>query len=557
MSEISSLVYQDIPNNRLQGKTLTNVSPLDWWITGVSLLITILTGVWLYQVYDSSGWPMIAVLSELLMFCILMYRMREGYGRLYDEIYRGVRMAIKMAIVKNVLWRANDRSSWFVRWVRNRNGKHSALPFKFVVIKATDKEGNVRRVALTREQEESSRPYDRVYIGIRGGAFASKDPNGQMELVNEFTEVANQAVALADLKLGISYLGIFSPPDQMKIPSYFTSNGNPLIFRPEVFDTTGLDENTLKWAARARESANQLRPMVEALGGGRRFSIFEIVVKRDRKQWRSAERGKQSDQDLLDLPIVELAENTAAALRSDPRFGFDEVKVLGLADLAEMVRCSWDVVNIQSYYLDRALGKVPTTDEQIEEYVAEHGTEGLDEYLACWPRDSVEIGPKGQWLRIDDTFFASLRISQLPRNRARADQFIGLNSIGGAGVWTRYATVGQSVSGDTETRNLVYQTALTESLRRAFSDGQIVDDPRKRRRRSNLMNQTEQISTHSIAQNFNIVFTVAADSASTALKQRRNIKASLRRKGFIAVEIDEPSRVLSGVVSGAFGISRL
>lgn len=550
MSEPTSHVYQDIPNNRLQAKQLTNVSSLDGWFTVVAVLIMVSTAVWLYKVTGESNTPTFYVLGEMIFYAALMVRLRDGFGRLYDEIATGMWMAIKIPLLGGILWQAEDTGRWFTRWLRDRNGKRPTLPFDFGVIEAVI-DGQVRRVAMIREID---RPYDHVYIAVRGGSFATHSPSRQSQLVNSLAEIANRTVAQANLKLGISYLGVVGPSDETDLEGFLGANLNPLIAHPDLFDVP--DEGTRRWLESARESLNELRPAARAFGASRRFSVIEIVVKRNRKQWKQAQRGKLTDDQLYELPIVELSTNMAASLRSNSLFEFDEVKVMGLADLAEFVRCARDVSSIQDYYRARRAGSIPSSDEEIAAYIEQYGVAGLKEHLQCWPQNSIEIDRAGKWLRIDNTYFAALRISQLPK-RARPDQLLALQHRTPTNVWLRSAIVGQSVSGATETRNLIVQSSFVTNFNNAFFSGRVVEDPRRRRRKHELEYQTESASAHTIAQFFNIVYVVAASSARDALKQRSELRADLLGTGFVADEVNEASRVQNVVLSGIYGINRI
>jgi hypothetical protein len=266
--------------------------------------------------------------------------------------------------------------------------------------------------------------------------------------------------------------------------------------------------------------------------------------------------GKITDEELYDLPVVELSRAMADSLATNTMFGFTRVQVLGLAELADFMRASIDVTDIQQYYADKAAGKIPSTDEDIEKIVESEGVVGLNERLQCWPREEIEIGPKGKWVRIDNTYFATLRVTATPK-RVRADQFLNLHFLAPPGVWTRIATVGQSVSGETETRNLIYQNSMLLNFQSAMYSNRIVEDPRRRRRRQQVDSQTEEISAHTIAQYFNILVVVAASSERDVLKQRRAMRGSLLDAGFETQFVDEVPHVMDALHSGVLGVNRL
>lgn len=544
-----SLAYKEIPDNKLQARLLTNVSPTDLWVTGFSFLIMMASGVWTYKLSGSTVPMIITVLFQGLIFLVLMYRMKEGFYRIYGELHYGAKAYSKHAIFGGVWWKANDTDRWLVRWLRDRNGRRPALPINFTVIKAV-LDGKVERVAVTRELD---RPYDHVYFTCEGGSFVTYDPSMQMRMVDMLASITNRTVSMANLKLGVTYLRILSPPDDSRITSFFGSNLNPIIAHPDQFE---LDDDTRAWAADMQQSLNELRPTAHQFGAGRSIAVVKLTIKRDRKFWRRAKGGKFSNEELYDLPVVELSRSMAESLATNSLFEFQRVKVLGLADLAEMQRCALDVVDIQQYYADRQAGIVPRTDDEIDAIVKNEGVKGLNARLQCWPRDSIEIGPDGKWMRIDGTYFAVMRVKQMPE-RVRADQFLNIHFLAPKGVWTRIATVGQSISGSTETRNLIIQSSALLNFQQAMYANRIVDDPRRRRKRERVSSQTEELSANTIAQFFNILIVVAAGSERDVLRQRRVMKANFLDAGFVTHDIDDVTHIQNAVLSGVLGVNRL
>lgn len=547
--DVQSMAYKEIPDNKLQARILTNVSSTDVWVTGFVVLIMVASGIWSYRLAGSTVPMIIVLLFQSIIYASLMYRMKEGFYRIYGELYFGAAAYSKHALFGGTWWKADDNDAWIIRWLRTRNGRRPALPLNFTVIRAV-MDGVVERVAVLRELD---RPYDHVYFTAEGGSFVTHDPSMQMRLVEVLASLTNRAVSMANLKLGISYLRILSPEDESRLTNYFGHNLNPIISNPEKFE---LDEKTLEWAKDMQKPLNELRPAMRRFGAARSIAVIKLTIKRDRKYWRKARGGKFSNEELYDLPVVELSRAMADALRSNSLFDFQQVKVLGLADLAELMRSALDVVDIQQYYADRRAGVVPRTDDEIDAIVEREGVTGLNKRLQCFPRESIAIGPDGKWMRIDKTYFSVLRVKQMPK-RARPDQFLELHYLAPAGVWTRIATVGQSVSGSTETRNLIVQSAAMANVNQAFFSNRIVDDPRRRRKQQQVSSQTEEISANTIAQYFNRLIVVAASSERDVLKQRRLMKGNLMDIGFDSHDVDDVTHIQNAVISGVLGVNRL
>jgi hypothetical protein len=547
--ETQSLTYKENPDNKLQGRVLSNISPTDWWMFGISLLVIAAISVWAYYLSGTTVVSMVAALTFLALLGALMYRFKTGFNRIYLELYYGIGRGMKHYFFGGIWWKAVDTDRRFIRWLRNGNGRRPAMPFNFTVIRA-EVDGTTQRVAVLRELD---RPYDHVYFVAEGGSFVTHDPSMQMRLVDILASITNRTVSMADLKLGITYLRVVGPADESRISKFFGSNINPIITNPEQFE---LDDDAREWAAEMQQTLNELRPATRQFGGSRSIGIVKLTIKRDRSAWRRVKSGKITDEELYDLPVVELSRAMADSLATNTMFGFTRVQVLGLAELADFMRASIDVTDIQQYYADKAAGKIPSTDEDIEKIVESEGVVGLNERLQCWPREEIEIGPKGKWVRIDNTYFATLRVTATPK-RVRADQFLNLHFLAPPGVWTRIATVGQSVSGETETRNLIYQNSMLLNFQSAMYSNRIVEDPRRRRRRQQVDSQTEEISAHTIAQYFNILVVVAASSERDVLKQRRAMRGSLLDAGFETQFVDEVPHVMDALHSGVLGVNRL
>lgn len=547
--DTQNLPYKDVPDNKLQARVLTNISPTDWTMIGVCLLLTAVTAVWVYNITGTTVMPLLTSVFQLMLLGTLLYRFNNGFNRIYLEVYRGIRLGAKHRLMHGIWWKAVDTDRWFIRWVRNRNGKRPAMPFNFTVIRA-EIDGVIQRVAVMRELD---RPYDHVYFIAEGGSFVTHDPSMQMQLVDILASVTNRTVSMADLKLGITYLRVLSPADESKLTKYLTANIDPVVAMPDQFE---LDEDTRAWAADAQVTLNELRPAIRKFGGARSVGIVKLSIKRSRSTWRHIKSGKATNEELYDLPVVELSRAMAESLRSNSVFDFTRVEVLGLAELADFVRSSIDVVDIQSYYADKVAGKIPSTDEEIEKIVESEGATGLNQRLQCWPRQEIELGPNGKWIRIDNTYFATLRVTAVPR-RARADQYLNIHYLAPPGVWTRVATVGQSVSGATETRNLIYKNSLLLNFQSAMYSNRIVQDPRRRRKQQLVDNQTEEISAHTIAQYYNNLVVVAASTERDVLRNRRTMKGNLLDAGFETQYVDQIPHMMDALHSGVFGINRL
>lgn len=546
---VESLVFQEIPDGRLQANNARNFTPMDLWVSLCSLLVMVASFVWLYRLTDSSALPGCVMLIQIFVFFVFMFRPRDGLGRMYWIICHGILMSIKHAIFRHVWWIKNDNSNRFVRWLRSRENRGLPYPWRFAIITAKV-DGETHRVALKRELR---RPYDHVFFKVRGGVFPTVSPAMQQRLNKKLATIINQTVALADLHLGVSSGRITGPADDTRVADYLKHNLNPIIAHPERFE---LDEETRGWVDRMSKTLGELRPTIHTFGGAESFQYIQLTIKRDRKIWRKARKRGLSDEEIYDLPVVELSITMANALRSDTLFGFESVEVLGLAELARFQRIAFDTVTIQDYYRSCAQGEIPQTDEEIKAIIEREGPDKIYASLQCMPRRSKEIGPRGEWMRIDETYFTAFRITHLPE-RLRPDQATTLHYRAGAGVWTRISTVGQAVSGSAETRSLIVQASALKNLEGALYSNRVIDDPRRTRRLRQRLSQTEEISKDAIAQTFNILVVVAGDTSRKVLTERRKLMASYLEAGYPTQPLDDIAHIEDAVISGCTGINRL
>jgi hypothetical protein len=125
------------------------------------------------------------------------------------------------------------------------------------------------------------------------------------------------------------------------------------------------------------------------------------------------------------------------------------------------------------------------------------------------------------------------------------------------GVWSRMAMVGQSVSGRAETRNLIIGESALLNMQTAFFSNRVVQNPRWRRKQQLLQQQSNQISAHTVAQQFNTLHTVVANSEREALRQLRELRAAIADNGHVADIVTPPDRQLAAAITGCLGINRL
>lgn len=526
------VVYQTISRPKLQAKVFTNWSRNDVVVVVLSCLVIV--GSWVWSGLFSS-------LIEIPVALMLLFRSPSGYGRMYSEVYAAYR-SIQL-----------DDKLGGVIWQQSSKAKKAPIPLQFSQIEAVI-EGKTERFCLLQQLDQ---PYDHLYIAADGGAFADLEVNEQASAVNTLATITNFAIlrARAELrrKIGISYLRINGPYDPSQLAVNLRAGMDPTIVSPEQFD---LDEGTKEWVRWARENSNQLRATATSSGGATNWFLIVLTIKRSRA-WNSAKKGSLSSRQLYELPIVELGRSMVESLSSNSALGLRNVRPLGLAELASVVRSSWDVgPGINRYYTDRAKGLIPTTDEEIDAYRLEHGEEGINEFLQAWPTQSIVTTKEDDCLIMDGNWISTIRITKLPEN-VRSDQFLALQYTDKPGRWVRRAMVGQSVSGDSETNQLILSASFSTNFNNAFFGNRIVQNPKFTRKQRQLAQQTWEISANSVAQLFNDLLVVVSPSREETLASRKDVMGTLESAGFRCEVVKASARRLDAALSGSLGINRL
>jgi hypothetical protein len=542
MQENVSVPYQEIPGNKLQAKAFVNWTGLDGFVFFASIGISIALGIWTH-------W--LAGLAMVIFLLPLSAKFKTSMGRVYYEIAKGVYGEYLVHALRGVLWRSNDTSNKFVQWLRYKKYRRNApatIPLQLGRVQATI-EGKLERFSLIHQLD---RPYDHIYLAARGGAFADIDIARNHRAVGELARLTNQVITQTSLRVGISYLRIKGPFDPTKIAQYLRTNMNPFIANPDRFE---LDPELRDFTEWMRENSKQLRPMARAFGGAESWYVIVITIKRT-GAWRTARKGKLDDQQLYELPIVELGRAMVDTLQHSPLLELTDIRCLSLAELSSMVRCSIDVTDIQDYYQKRAAGEIPKTDEEIDELLAQYGEEYVNDALQVWPTECIEVSGKDNYLKLDGNYITTLRVTQLPQ-QARADQFLALHYMLEPGQWSRQAMVGESASGNAETQQLIINQSAQISLNAAFKNKRLITSPKFRRRQQELSQQVDQISANSVSQHFNMLITVIAPDLASMKRNRQKVISKCAANNFKVETIEGAGFQLDAGISGMLGINRL
>lgn len=558
MQDSTSTLIQKNPRPKLQGRSLSN-----WSVPDVLILITILATAGL--AFWKLG-PVVGVMPTV--FLVTLFRSPTGYGRVYVDVSTEMASTWRNDFHQGIWWRKDDNEgSKLALWLRKR---HDALPAQFVRIQ-TEIDGAVKKICLL---HQTDRPYDHFYITARGGAFASADVNQQTRYVAEMNDLLNQIIAQSGLKAGISQLRITGPFNQMIVSDKLSQGIDPVVAKPELFN---LDEPTSQWVEWARENARQIPLALEQHRASHVWSLIVVTIKRRRK-WKSL---KFTNQQISEIPIIELGQALIDGLREKENLMLEDVHSPDLPESALIARCSWDVVGIGDYYRRRSEGAIPKTDEEIDaildeyEAIAEEeaasvrnrwkrkailaqgaidGAREVDRRLEAWPQVCIETLQKENYLKFDNNYIAVLRVTELPKE-FRSDQIMSMHWLV-KNRWTRFAFVAESTSGEAQSNMLVYKASLLNNYDRAFYANRIVRDPRRSKKSREIMDQLDQMSVNTIAQMANGLITVIERDPERLRRAVKEVKAKYGSIGFKTEQVIGSARLIDYFFSGALAANR-
>lgn len=536
MTDSQSVRYQPIPNNKLASRILTSWTGGDLCVLALGLLAIVASAI-----INDLFWIIFSASSMI----VLLARTRTGYGRIYYEIYLELVGMYIDKFLGGILWQAEAEKKPLTRFLRSQ---WSAIPMRLTQVKA-EIDGQIERYGLI---EQLDRPYDYLYIIADGGAFADLEINEDTDAVATLANVTNVAILETELKAGASYLRIESPFDQAMVSQEIAAVIDPIIARPERFK---LDDATKKWVDWASRNLEELRPAMQAQRATKSSYLIVVGIKRRRSMNRKGR--KFTDNQLRDLPIIELGRSLVEALANEASLELKNVHVCGLAELAGIVRTSWDVAGIDKYNLDKATGLVPKNDDEIEAFLKTNGVDMLQDYLQAWPKKIVRVSTKDKYVQMDGNYLSTIRATGLPR-QIRTDQARSLQYLPPKPrTWLRRAVVGESASGETETNQLVIAESAAQNWQNFVTGRQIVQHPKFATRRRELAEQAQVSSSQSVLQRFNYFWCTVGTDVEEVTRSRKASRGRLKSESFPTKVIAPTALLLDAAISGCLGINRL
>jgi len=544
MSDNQIIYSQQIPDNKLQPRIFTNFSFED----GIFLLACVGLG------YLAVVTVPLLVVAIAIATLVLFVRLPNGFGRLYREVWLDMKASFIEGTLNGILWQA-DESNREKRFAKYLRGRRSAIPVELTQIKAVI-DDKLERFGMLRQRD---RPYDHLFIKASGGNFAVMGNASESRGVNTLASVTNASILQnTDMKVGLSYVHITAPSNPFEMAGNLRAKIDPIVQFPEKFQLSQEDKEYVEWQ---RKNIDQWQPTIDSMGGAQTWQLIVVTIKRSRAmRIRSKARGV-TNQQLVNLPIIELGRTLVHDLSNATSLGLKDVHCVGLAELAEIYRVGWDAFGTNQYFKDKSQGLIPTNDDDIDRFLkANQGNPDLpkllDGFLQAFPKRIVKVHRKKKCVQFDENYISVIRITQFPKS-IRADQFRELLYRMSKYGWIRRSMVAESVSSDKETRQQLIGQSAMMNIDAAMNGSKIVRDPRLARRRKEKEEQTNVISSQSIAQLFNYLWPVVCSSLESSDRAQREIVGMLRSAGFNAKVIGQPALYVDAAISGLYGANRL
>ncbi|MBW4078797.1 MAG: hypothetical protein HIU84_09910 [Acidobacteria bacterium] len=324
------------------------------------------------------------------------------------------------------------------------------------------------------------------------------------------------------------------------------------------------------------EYLGQLIPAMQEKGAKDPWGLIVITIRRG-GEWRGVNKGKLSDDELNNLPVLELGRNLVEDLQANELLGLSDVHILKPHELYLLTRISWDVFGIQPFnklYHELLLQYAAQTvhdisnarvendnnqlgEREIAEITVENDRLMFDELKARssnWPREIVSVSKT--CLRMDKNFISVIRVDEVPK-AIHQHEYLTQLRMRPLGQWTRRCYGGESVSGELETIAILGKQAQAQSWFGLIADKLSVAHPKMEAIQQELANKARLASHYTIAQLSSKYWAVVSSSERLNRKETKALKADLKARGFKSRVVDEPALHIDAFLTAALGAARM
>jgi len=519
----------------------------NWTVGDIVVFMMSITGT--FVLFQRLNWfP-----ALLLTLVLVALNRRWEYGRGWYEVVSMLRDIYIFVFLKDTLYLdfEQDESNAFVRFFRQKRYRRPRHRFVYP-IRHTIVEAQGSRYGVIQQLD---RPYDHIPVRGRGSDFTSMEPNRKHDVSNNLAynvdQVAAQAAQLG-LKMGISYVHLSRPANSSKTDSYFVMNGQPLVFDTEQFD---VDPKTAATMTRLRKNADEISATQRAKGASESWQLAMATIKRTRGM-EQAVKNKLDDTRLYDLPLIELGRQLVEAVQGSG-MNVRDVHCLSYMELCQLIRGSYDVTDL-SFHRGQFGDQIQVVDEEdVADPTSPYESRDLGtlkDPFPVAPHKSIVVG--ADFICIDGNWMSSFYVSRRLEMFHVTDVQRVYHRSTPRGVWSSTVTAGETISSSMDTNILVFQQRFGGQMEQAFFQ-RVVEHPNTKKRRQQLSQQAEMMSSQSLAQQFNDVVCVVASTEDKMRKDRAKVLSTFRTNGYKCRIVKGRSRQLDAAITATLGVNRL
>jgi hypothetical protein len=537
LAEESVQMYNN-PRNRLRRPFFT-----DW--TAGDLIVLAVTVTTVIVMIVQIGFFGALVLGIPLLFL----NFRFTYGRGWNEVAAIFKDLFIIMVLRDTLFLAHDQdhSPWPIRWIRQKRYRRPVnryvLPIRHMVVEAQGVQYGII--------QQLDRPYDHLPVRGRGSNFSSYDGNRQYATSSTLALQVDQVAAQTDLRIGVSYVRMTRPVNTYNTALYLALNGQPLLLDPDKFE---LDEKLAMVAKQVQKGADEIFATQRQNGVAETTPAAVITIKRTRDM-EKAVKGKSSDEMLHELKIIELGRLMVDAIRNSG-MNVRDLHCMSYGELCQFIRGGYDVTELSFHEgVPNASVEVVTREDVLSGKYDREEMGAVKDPFPVMPTHSIVVGD--DFLCMDGNWISTFRIVRnLERFHVSKIQSVYHHSSP-AGVWSSMSSVGETISGEAETRTLLYRQSLEQSVAGASPFQRVIANPKKLRWRNKINQQAMEMSASSLAQQYNDVICVVASTKKEMIANRNKMIGIYRANGFSCAVIKGRCRQIDGYLTGAYGVNRL
>jgi hypothetical protein len=588
MSNTEAIMTHQIVENKARPSLFQGWTFGDMLFAAASFILATMVTLWL------------ALTGTNMLWCIAAYALAAifssqlpgtHYARLYHELWVWWKSLLIRVVLRDVLWAADPDRTELVLWARSHG---LTVPDDATTDELVELTGRTPRSErsfrqwlrdrryLLREEDRLVLPLSiefveargqragvlnqldsnlgHLYVIADGSLYNGLDATAQESAHAKLSAAINRFVARSPLQVGVSQLRLTRPADLTKMMTMLRESGDPFMMRADVFE---LDEEAASWVEWRQQNLTDLGQESGLFGASDNWMMM-VVTFQWTDEWKRASRGKISEEQIHELPLIELGRSLVEELLKVDEMGIQNPRILSPVELAHFIKCAFKVVGIESFHLACATGGVPTSDDELlvtsetVELEPDRYSPGdigqLKPMQFVWPSEDIEV--KHDRIRVDDTWFMIIREIQVSEIE-RTDSAQLVHSVMPIGTFDSFAAVSQKTSGEIEARKNMFVETLRRSKADAYDRNKIVQHPKSRRQQRAREEYLEQISVNSINQRYHRIRVLTAATSAGLDRQYRDLRAGVSVLGVRLRPVTGRARLIDALITGLLGANRL